>query len=83
MRTWQVQEARRQFRQVFDDAVAKGPQRISRQGKAAVVVMSEAEWRRLSDAVPSFGDLLASCPIAPEDLSSRRPARAARQPLFE
>jgi prevent-host-death family protein len=78
MRTWQVQEARRQFRQLFDDAVDKGPQRVSRQGKRTVVVLSEEEWKRLSDAVPSFGDLLASCPITPEDLPKRRPARALR-----
>ena len=78
MRTWQVQEARRQFRQLFDDAVDKGPQRVSRQGKRTVVVLSEEEWKRLSDAVPSFGDLLASCPITPEDLPKRPPARSLR-----
>jgi antitoxin Phd len=83
MRTWQVQEARRQFRQLFDDAVEKGPQRIARQGKTAVIVLSEAEWRRLADAVPSFGALLASCPVGREDLPRRRPPRAARQQIFE
>lgn len=83
MRTWQVQEARRQFRQLFDDAVEKGPQRVARQGKRSVVVVSEEEWKRLSDAVPSFGELLASCPIEPEDLPKRRPARAIRERLFD
>ena len=83
MRTWQVREARRQFRQLFDDAVEKGPQRVSRRGKGAVIVLSEEEWRRLSEAVPSFGELLASCPVEPEDLRSRRQARALRQRLFE
>lgn len=78
MRTWQVQEARRQFRQLFDDAIEKGPQRISRQGKRAVVVVSEDEWNRLSDAIPSFGELLAACPIEPENLPKRRPARVFR-----
>ena len=79
MRTWQVQEARRQFRQLFDDAVEKGPQRISRHRKGAVIVLSEEEWRRLSDAVPSFGELLANCPIDRQDLRPQRPARALRQ----
>ena len=83
MRTWQVQEARRQFRQLFEDAVEKGPQRVARQGKRAVVVVSEEEWQRLADAVPSFGELLASCPIEPEDLPKRRPARALRQLTFD
>lgn len=79
MRTWQVQAARRQFRQLFDDALVKGPQRIARHGKSAVIVLSEEEWKRLSESVPSFGDLLASCPIDRKDL----PVRALRQQLFE
>jgi antitoxin Phd len=83
MRTWQVQEARRQFRQFFDDAVERGPQRVSGHGKGAVIVLSEEEWKRLSGAVPSFGELLASCPIDRQDLRPRRPARAARQTLGE
>ena len=83
MRTWQVQEARRQFRQLFDDAVEKGPQRVSRHGKGAVIVLSEEEWGRLSEAVPSFGELIACCPIEPRDLRPRRQARASRLRLFE
>jgi len=83
MRTWQVQEARRQFRQLFDDAVEKGPQRVTRNGRGAVIVLSEEEWRRLSEAVPSFGELLASCPIHCEDLCPHRGPRALRQRIFE
>ena len=83
MRTWQARAARRQFRQLFDDALVKGPQRIARHGKSAVIVLSEEEWRRLSESVPSFGDLLASCPIDRKDLRPRRPVRALRQQLFE
>jgi len=56
MRTWQVQEARRQFRELFDNAVEKGPQRVTRNGRGAVIVLSEEEWRRLSEAVPSSGN---------------------------
>lgn len=83
MRTWQVQEARQQFRELFDAAVERGPQRVSRKGKRAVVVVSEEEWNRVSGGVPSFGDLLACCPIEPEDLPKRRPARALRRFPFD
>ena len=83
MRTWQVQEARQQFRQLFDDAHAKGPQRVARGGKGAVVVVSEAEWKRLAAGIPSFGELLASCPITRADLRPHRPARTARRRIFE
>ena len=83
MRTWQVQEARRQFKQLLDDALEKGPQRVARYNKHAVIVVSEGEWKRLSEAVPSFGELLASCPIDSEDLRPRRSARALRQRIFD
>ena len=79
MRTWQVQEARRRFRELFDAAAEQGPQRIARRGKRAMVVLSEEEWKRLSDGVPSFGELLASCPIERKDLRPRRTAHALRQ----
>jgi prevent-host-death family protein len=80
MHTWNVQDARRQFRQVFEDALAKGPQRIARHGKSAVIVVSEKEWERLRDGVPSFGELLASCPIDRGDLPPRRAARILGRP---
>jgi len=83
MRSWQAQEARRQFRQLLDDALEKGPQRVARAGRRSVVVISEEEWQRLSDGIPSFGELLAACPIAPEDLPKRRPARTLRHLSFE
>jgi prevent-host-death family protein len=78
MQSWQAQEARRQFRKLLDDALEKGPQRVARPGKRAVVVISEEEWKRLSGGVPSFGELLAACPIEPADLPKRRPARTPR-----
>ena len=40
MRTWQLQEARRRFSEVVDQALADGPQRVTRHGKQAVVVRS-------------------------------------------
>jgi prevent-host-death family protein len=82
MRTWQVQEARRHFRELFD-AAEQGPQRIVRRGKRAVVVLSEEEWQRLSNGIPSFGELLASCPIERKDLRPRRAARGLRRQVFE
>jgi prevent-host-death family protein len=83
MRTWQVQEARRHFRELFNAAAEQGPQRIVRRGKRVAVVLSEEEWRRLSDGVPSFGELLASCPIERKDLRPRRAARILHRQVFE
>src|SRR5437762_1465670 len=68
MQTWQLHEAKNRFSDLFDEAHESGPQRVTRHGKKAVIVVSEAEWQRVTKNIPSFGELLAACPIAREDL---------------
>jgi antitoxin Phd len=81
MRTWQLQEARSRFSELVNAALAGGPQRVTRRGKSAVIVVSEADWEEVTRKIPSFGRLLAQCPLDPEDLAERRPARAlGREP---
>ena len=46
---------------------------ITRHGKPEAVVLGIAEWERLS-RVPSFGRLLMSAPIEPDDLPKRNRA---------
>jgi antitoxin Phd len=77
MRTWQLQAARGRFRQLVDDALAHGPQRVTRRGKPAVVVVSETDWQRMSKNVPSFGKLLAAIPVD-DDRPRRGAARVLR-----
>ncbi len=79
MRTWPLQEARNHLRDVIDGALNQGPQRITRHGKQAVILVSEEEWRRHAAPRRSFGDLLADCPLTSEDLPPRRLARVIRQ----
>jgi antitoxin Phd len=83
MRTWQLQDARSHFKDLFDEALDDGPQRVTRHGKQVVVVVAEAEWRRLTRDVPPFGALLADCPLNRADLPPRRPARAIRKRMFD
>lgn len=75
MRIWQLQEARSHFKALFDEAVNHGPQKVTRHGQQAVIVVSEDEWRNVTSQVPRFGALLAQCPLDQQDLSPRRPAR--------
>jgi antitoxin Phd len=83
VRNWQLQEARSRFKSLFDEALDHGPQRVTRHGKQAVVVVSEEEWNRVTKNVPSFGKLLASCPLSDEDVAPRRPLRAVRDRTFD
>ena len=45
---WQLQDAKAQFSEVFRLARSRGPQRITRHGKEAVVVIQAEEFERLS-----------------------------------
>jgi antitoxin Phd len=75
MPDWQLQEAKNRFSELFDEARERGPQRVTRHGKKAVIVVSEEEWRRVTKKIPSLATLLAECPLEEGDLIGRRPAR--------
>ncbi|MSP88377.1 MAG: type II toxin-antitoxin system prevent-host-death family antitoxin [Alphaproteobacteria bacterium] len=49
-RRWLLQDAKTRFSEVFERAIAEGPQRITRHGKEAVVVV----------AAPVFDDMCRS-----------------------
>jgi prevent-host-death family protein len=44
---WQVQTAKAQFSEVFRLTRTEGPQRITRQGKEGVVMISDEQYNRL------------------------------------
>ncbi|MBK8834947.1 MAG: type II toxin-antitoxin system Phd/YefM family antitoxin [Anaerolineae bacterium] len=53
MAKWQLQEAKKNLSQLIDQALADGPQIITRHGIEAVVVMTVAHYRkRATDAKP-------------------------------
>lgn len=83
MQNWPLEEARKHIADLFNNALEKGPQRVTRHGKRAVIVVAEEEWDRVTKNVPSFGRLLASFPLAREELPRRRSGRATRRHLFE
>jgi prevent-host-death family protein len=82
MGTWPLQEARNHLRDVIDSALDQGPQRITRHGKQAVVVVSEDEWNRRTGPGRSFGDVLADSPLTGQGRIPRRPASAIRRDFF-
>lgn len=65
---WRLQDAKARFSQVVDAALHGEPQHVTKRGREAVVVLSEASYRALrnsalSDA-PSFVDHLLNIPKA-------------------
>ncbi|HUB13833.1 MAG TPA: type II toxin-antitoxin system Phd/YefM family antitoxin [Acetobacteraceae bacterium] len=73
MREIQLRNAKASLSAVVDEAVRGKPAIITRHGKREAVILSFKEWERLSQ-VPSFGRLLMSAPIGPDELPERNRA---------
>ena len=59
MRSYRLNQARSAFSAVFDRALAGEPQRISRYGKEAIVIVAEADYVAAPRKYASLGALLA------------------------
>ena len=59
VRTYPLHEARAEFSKLVERALGGEPQRVTRHGKEAVVIVSEAEWTKRPESAATLGDLLA------------------------
>ena len=59
MKTYPINEARADFSNLIERALAGEPSRVTRYGKEAVVIVSEEEWRARTRSAPTLGHLLA------------------------
>ncbi len=82
MRSWLIKDARAQLGDVMDAALQGEPQRLTRRGKDAVVVVSEREWLRLKrpSTDTAFADFVATFPIGPEEWADLAPSRGRSRP---
>ncbi|WP_267427767.1 type II toxin-antitoxin system Phd/YefM family antitoxin [Methylobacterium sp. GC_Met_2] len=69
MQEIQLRDAKATLSAVIDQAKQGEPSIITRHGRPEAVLLSFAEWQRLSQ-VPSFGRLLMAAPITDDDLPS-------------
>ncbi|MBP0615530.1 type II toxin-antitoxin system Phd/YefM family antitoxin [Jiella mangrovi] len=70
MREIQLKDAKATLSAVVDDVVRGEPVVITRYGEPEAVVVSFAEWKKLS-TVPSFGRLLMASGLEDGDLPER------------
>jgi antitoxin Phd len=64
---WQLQEAKARFSELFRLAWERGPQRVTKHGRTAVVVLPAEDYERLSNARAQKGSLVqffADSPLA-------------------
>jgi prevent-host-death family protein len=74
-RDWQVQTAKARFSEVFRRARTDGPQRITRQGKEGVVMISDEQYQRLmakSHQPKSIVQFFRESPLADLDIDLER-----------
>jgi len=74
---WQLQDAKARFSEVFRLARESGPQRVTKHGREAVVVLSAEEYARLAESEARKGslvDFFAASPLRGSgiDLDRRR-----------
>jgi antitoxin Phd len=82
MRSWLAKDARAHLSDVIDEALKGKPQRVTRRGKGAVVVVSEEQWRRATSKQPdmTLGEYLATYPLSRQDVDLTA-ARGRERPL--
>jgi len=66
MAEWALQDAKNRFSAVVDAALAGSPQRVTRRGKPAVVIVAVEEYERLRHLekaeAPTLADMLLAIP---------------------
>jgi antitoxin Phd len=70
MQEIQLRDAKAHLSAVVDAAIRGEPAVITRHGRKQAVILSFAEWERLS-RVPSFGRLLMAAPLEADDPPAR------------
>jgi prevent-host-death family protein len=82
-RRWQVQEAKAKFSALIGEAVGGVPQAITRHGHDVAMVISTAEYERLTaHSESSLFEFLSSFGPVEFDLPSREPGDSVREVAF-
>ena len=84
MTDWALQDAKNRFSAVVNAALSGDPQRVTRRGKPAVVVVSVEEYERLCQLgkanAPTLADMLLAMPQ--DDREFERAPLSSRQTDF-
>jgi antitoxin Phd len=79
MHTWKLEDAKNQFSRVVREALAGKPQRVTRGGRDAVVVVAAEEYERLARPALGLVEFLSRSPLADVELDLERPRDLGRE----
>lgn len=77
-RAWQLQEAKNRFSEVVEEALAHGPQVITRRGVETAVVLGYKDYRRMMLDRQKLSDFFCESPLAGVELRLERDKSPAR-----
>lgn len=80
-RVWQLQEAKSKFSKVVEEAIARGPQVITRRGVETAVVLSYDDYRSLLLKRKSLSTFFRESPLVGEDLDLTRDQSGPRDEI--
>lgn len=69
---WTVAEAKARLSEVIEMAQSKGPQRITRRGRDAVMVVAAEEWERKTKRKGNLAEFFAASPLRGSGLEAKR-----------
>ncbi|MBI1813482.1 MAG: type II toxin-antitoxin system Phd/YefM family antitoxin [Deltaproteobacteria bacterium] len=61
--TWQLQRAKAELSKLIETSATKGPQTVTRHGRPAAVVLSAADYQRLTSRRHDFKAFLRRAPL--------------------
>lgn len=67
MHTWQIQEAKARLSTVLRNAEQEGPQEITHHGRSVAVLLSRADYDRLTGNRQSLVEFMRSSPLYDQD----------------
>jgi antitoxin Phd len=79
IRIWQLQEAKNKLSEVVDNAVQSGPQIITRRGEEVVIVLSYAEYKKMTVSKGSLSAFFRDSPLQGVDLDLARDKSGVRE----
>ncbi|HEY5106244.1 MAG TPA: type II toxin-antitoxin system Phd/YefM family antitoxin [Caulobacteraceae bacterium] len=81
--SWSVAEAKAKLSELIEKAKTEGPQRVTRNGKDAVVVVSSDEWRRRTQSARTMLEFLERSPLKGSKIQLDRDPDTGRDFQFE
>lgn len=79
MSTWQLQEAKGKFSEVVKRALSEGPQGITMRGEPVAVLVSCADYARLTRPKPGFVEFMRNSPMVGVKMKIEREGGFARE----